>query len=66
LNLLLFGDIVITSEIDFSQFFCWNEDCSDYGIKNQGNIVLKEIYGKNRDFLLFSGLHIFFSHRAKQ
>ena len=41
MNLLLFGGIVITSEIDFSQFFCWNEDCPDYGIKNQGNIVFK-------------------------
>jgi transposase-like protein len=52
LNLLLFGGIVITSEIDLSQFFCWNEDCPDYGIKNQGNIVLKERYGKNDHALL--------------
>jgi len=52
LNLLLFGGILITSEIDFSQFFCWNKDCTDYGIKNQGNIVLKERYGKNNHLLL--------------
>jgi hypothetical protein len=51
LNLLLFGGILITSEIDFSQFFCWNKDCTDYGIKNQGNIVLKERYGKNNHAL---------------
>lgn len=52
MNLLLFGGILITSEIDFSQFFCWNKDCTDYGIKNQGNIVLKERYGKNNHLLL--------------
>ncbi|MHB8101080.1 MAG: hypothetical protein ACYDEF_02635 [Methanosarcina sp.] len=52
LNLLLVGGIGITSKIDFSQFFCWNKDCSDYGIKNQGNIVFKEIYGKNNQALL--------------
>jgi transposase-like protein len=51
LNLLLFEGIVITSEIDFSQFFCWNENCPDCGIKNQGNIVLKERYGKNNPAL---------------
>ena len=52
MGLLLFGGIEITSEIDFSQFFCWNEDCPDYGIKNQGNIVFKERYGKNNHALL--------------
>jgi len=34
LDLLLFGGIVITSEIDLSQFFCWNEDCPDYRIRS--------------------------------
>jgi hypothetical protein len=36
----------------FSQFFCWNKVCPDYGINNQGNIVLKEKYGKNNHALL--------------
>jgi hypothetical protein len=35
LDLLLFGGIGITSEIDFSQFCRWKKDCPDYGIKNQ-------------------------------
>ena len=52
MNLLVFGGIIITSEIDFSQFFCLNKDCPDYGVKNQGNIVLKELYGKNNRVLL--------------
>ena len=52
MDLLLFGGIKITSEIDFSPFFCWNKDCPDYGIKNQGNIVFKERYGKNHHALL--------------
>ena len=29
---IIIGGIGITSEIDFSQFFCWNKDCPDYGI----------------------------------
>ena len=49
---MLFGGIEIASEIDFSQFFCWNKDCPDYGIKNQGNITFKERYGKNNRVLL--------------
>ncbi|MDD3247335.1 MAG: hypothetical protein PHF18_10900 [Methanosarcina sp.] len=49
---LLFGGIGITSEIDFSQYFCWNKDCADSGVKNQGNIVFKERYGKNNHALL--------------
>jgi hypothetical protein len=52
LLLLLFGGIGITSEIDFSQFFCLNKDCPGYGIKNQGNIVFKERYGENNHELL--------------
>ena len=52
LDLLFIWGIVITSEIDLSQFFCWNEDCPDYGIKNQGNIFLKDRYGKKQHSLL--------------
>jgi hypothetical protein len=52
LNLLFIGGIGITSEIDFSHLSCWNKDCTEYGIKNQGNIVFKEIYGKNNHALL--------------
>ena len=46
------GGVEITSEIDFSQFCYLNKDCPDYGLKNQGNIVLKERYGKN-NYALF-------------
>jgi transposase-like protein len=46
------GGLEITSEIDFSQFCCWNKDCPDYGIKNHENVVLKERYGKNNHALL--------------
>ena len=35
----------------FHNFFCWNKDCPDYGIKNKGNIVFKERYGKNNHAL---------------
>ena len=33
------------SNIDTSEFWCWNEECLDYGKKGKGNIVLKERYG---------------------
>jgi hypothetical protein len=39
-------------ERDLSQFWCWREDCPDYGKKGIGNIVLKEFYGKNNAALL--------------
>ncbi|KKG75751.1 hypothetical protein DU43_13620 [Methanosarcina mazei] len=29
-----------------------NKDCPDFGVKNQGNIAFKEIYGKNNHVLL--------------
>ena len=48
----MFGGVEITSKIDFSQFCCLNKDCPNYGLKNQGNIVLKERYGKN-NYALF-------------
>ncbi|WP_129582634.1 hypothetical protein [Methanolobus psychrotolerans] len=31
-----------TSEIDLPEFCCLNADCPDYGLKDQGNIVLKK------------------------
>jgi transposase-like protein len=42
----------MASELDISQFWCWNKDCMDYGIKEKGNIVLKERYGKKNRALL--------------
>jgi transposase-like protein len=42
----------ITSEIDLADFCCLNTDCPDYGLKNQGNIVVKERYGKSNHALL--------------
>lgn len=37
---------------DLSQFFCPNKDCRDYGLRNQGNIRKRAIYGKERRRLL--------------
>ena len=42
----------MTFEIDLSQFWCWNEKCPDYGKKGQGNIVIKQRYGKDNRALL--------------
>ena len=41
-----------SEEIDISEFWCWNEDCPDYGKKGKGNIVPKEQYGKDKIWLL--------------
>lgn len=39
-------------EIDLSKFWCWNEECPDYGKRENRNIVLKERYGKKNRILL--------------
>ena len=39
-------------KIDLSGFYCPNDGCSDYGETGEGNIVLKERYGKKRTALL--------------
>jgi len=41
-----------SEEIDISEFWCWNEDCPDYGKNGKGNIVPKEQYGKDKIWLL--------------
>jgi len=42
----------MTSEIDLSQFWCWNEECPDYGKQGNENIVIKQRYGKDNRALL--------------
>ena len=42
----------MVSEIDLSQFWCWNEECPDYGKQDHGNIVIKQRYGKDNRALL--------------
>jgi hypothetical protein len=37
---------------ELNKFFCPNENCSDYGKVGNGNIRLKERYGKNETALL--------------
>ena len=38
--------------VDLSQFFCPNKDCRLYGLRNQGNIRKRAIYGKDARRLL--------------
>ena len=40
------------SIFDIKECMCWNEACSDYGKKGNGNIVIKERKGKNQRALL--------------
>lgn len=35
------------------KFFCPNENCKDYGLRNQGNIGKRAIYGKDDRLLLY-------------
>ena len=44
--------MVMHSDIDISEFWCWNEECPNYGKKGQGNIFLKERKGPNQRALL--------------
>ena len=40
------------SNIKISEYWCPNEECSDYEKRSEGNIVLKEKYGKKDQSLL--------------
>lgn len=40
------------NEADLNEFFCPNKNCLDYGKTGNGNIRLKEHYGKNGTALL--------------
>ena len=42
----------MSSDLDLSEFSCWQKDCPDHGKKGAGNIVLKERYGKDNRALL--------------
>ena len=39
-------------EVNLDEFFCPNEGCQDYGKRGEGNIRLKEYYGKKDTALL--------------
>lgn len=36
-------------DLDYSQYFCHNEDCEDYGIRGKGNIGFAKHYGKDKE-----------------
>lgn len=40
-------------ELELTNFFCPNENCKDYGLRNQGNIGVRATYGKNNRRLLY-------------
>jgi transposase-like protein len=40
------------NEINLVDYWCCHEDCSDYGKREIGNIVIKERYGKNNRAML--------------
>lgn len=52
MNLDSEGVALQDTELDLSQFWCWNTDCPTYGKQGIGNIVIKERYGKNNTALL--------------
>ncbi len=39
-------------ELDLNKYSCDNKDCSDFGLKSRGNIVITTYYGKNKTPLL--------------
>lgn len=41
----------ITKDIDVSNFFCWNEECSEYQKRGHGNIEPAYYDGKDKDIL---------------
>jgi transposase-like protein len=43
---------IMGKAIEYPEYWCYNEECEDYGIKGLGNIVLKQRYGKDNHALL--------------
>ena len=43
---------------DFSNAFCPNTDCKDYGLQNRGNIAIRGKYGKAKDKISFIAGHV--------
>jgi transposase-like protein len=39
-------------EIELSKYWCPRKDCRDYGKTGEGNIIIKEKYGKEERYLL--------------
>jgi hypothetical protein len=48
----------MASDLDLSQFWCWNKDCKDYGIKEKSNIVLKPILERFNTFGLIDNINV--------
>ena len=40
------------SHRNIKEFGCWNKDCPDFGKRGNGNILVKEVRGKNQRALL--------------
>ena len=41
------------NSLNLEKFYCINTDCKDYGLRNQGNIAKRAIYGKDNRLLLY-------------
>jgi transposase-like protein len=41
---------------DLKNFFCWNKQCLNYGVRGAENIRVKEWYGKHKDIRLLKCL----------
>jgi len=37
---------------DLQNFFCWNKECPEYGIRGGNNIRVRGLYGKQHDIRL--------------
>ena len=37
---------------DLKNFFCWNNECNQYGVRDAENIFVRAWYGKNNDIRL--------------
>ncbi len=40
-------------DLNLDKYFCPNENCKDYGLRSQGNIRKRALYGKDNRLLLY-------------
>ena len=41
------------NELNLEHFFCPNQDCKEYGLRNQNNLGKRAVYGKDNRLLLY-------------
>jgi hypothetical protein len=45
--------LMMTMYDDLNDYFCWNEKCPKHDVRGEGNIRIRDVYGRNNTRLLY-------------